>query len=159
MMIRVKLFGSLREAAGAGELPIELPESARISELRAELARRYLTAEDEAVTARDAPERHTLRDGERPKPREGELDREANWIHDEWYLVAKPQSELQTVDAAALQPDVEHHDPRTAGGELRQGPVGVCGDGDPIAFVLQQTGDRLANIRLVIDDQHVDRHR
>jgi molybdopterin synthase catalytic subunit len=45
MMIRVRLFGSLREAAGARELPIELAEAARVSELRAELARRFAIVE------------------------------------------------------------------------------------------------------------------
>ncbi|MBW2272725.1 MAG: molybdenum cofactor biosynthesis protein MoaE [Deltaproteobacteria bacterium] len=45
MMIRVRLFGSLREAAGASELPVELAEPARISELRAELARRFSLVE------------------------------------------------------------------------------------------------------------------
>ena len=45
MMIRVRLFGSLREAAGASELPVELPEPARVSELRAELARRFAIVE------------------------------------------------------------------------------------------------------------------
>lgn len=38
MIVRVRLFGSLREAAGARELPVELEEGARVKELRAALA-------------------------------------------------------------------------------------------------------------------------
>jgi len=45
MMIRVRLFGSLREAAGASELPVELAEPARVSELRSELAHRFSIVE------------------------------------------------------------------------------------------------------------------
>jgi molybdopterin synthase catalytic subunit len=38
MRVRVKLFGSLREEAGAAELSVDLAEGARVSALRAQLA-------------------------------------------------------------------------------------------------------------------------
>ena len=41
MQLTVKLFGSLREEAGAKELELELPEGARIVDLRELLAERY----------------------------------------------------------------------------------------------------------------------
>jgi molybdopterin synthase catalytic subunit len=43
--IVVKLFGSLREEAGAGQLDFALAEGTRISDLRAQLAERYPTFE------------------------------------------------------------------------------------------------------------------
>jgi molybdopterin synthase catalytic subunit len=39
MQITLKLFGSLREAVGSKELPMQLPDGARVGELRARLAR------------------------------------------------------------------------------------------------------------------------
>ena len=41
MQLTVKLFGSLREEAGAKELELELPEGARVVDLRKLLAERY----------------------------------------------------------------------------------------------------------------------
>ena len=41
MQLTVKLFGSLREEAGAKELELELPEGARVVDLRELLAERY----------------------------------------------------------------------------------------------------------------------
>ena len=41
MRLTVKLFGSLREEAGAKELELELPEGARVADLRVLLADRY----------------------------------------------------------------------------------------------------------------------
>lgn len=43
--IVIKLFGSLREEVGAGQLDFELVEGTRISQLRAQLAERYPTFE------------------------------------------------------------------------------------------------------------------
>ena len=41
MQLTVKLFGSLREEAGAKELELELPEGSRVADLRELLAERY----------------------------------------------------------------------------------------------------------------------
>ena len=41
MQLTVKLFGSLREQAGAKELALELPDGSRVSDLRQVLAERY----------------------------------------------------------------------------------------------------------------------
>ena len=41
MQLTVKLFGSLREEAGAKDLELELPEGARVVDLRELLAERY----------------------------------------------------------------------------------------------------------------------
>ncbi len=41
MQLTVKLFGSLREEAGAKELALELPEGSRVADLRELLAERF----------------------------------------------------------------------------------------------------------------------
>jgi molybdopterin synthase catalytic subunit len=41
MQVRVRLFGAVREALGAKELSVEVPEGARVADLRAQLASQH----------------------------------------------------------------------------------------------------------------------
>ena len=70
MRVAVKFFGSLREAVGAKELDVELPEGAMLSELRELLAERHPALEQlgerlaASVNLELAPLETALRDGD-----------------------------------------------------------------------------------------------
>ena len=66
--------------------------------------------------------------------------------------------EFETVDLAALQPDVENHDcrqPRANRGQRRLAAFGLA---RIVAFVLEDAGNQQPNVGLVLDDQHIMRH-
>src|SRR6185295_3740849 len=65
---------------------------------------------------------------------------------------------LEAVEAAALQPDVENDELRPAFFHRLQGFIGVARDARAMPLVPEQTGDVLANICLVVDDQDVGSH-
>ncbi len=70
MQLTVKLFGSLREEAGAKELALELPEGSRVTDLRELLVERFPVLERlggriaAAVNLEMAEEDHVLSDGD-----------------------------------------------------------------------------------------------
>ena len=66
--------------------------------------------------------------------------------------------QLQPVEAAALQPDVEKDKARPARGHDRERVVGVARGARQIPFVLQDTGDEFPDICFVINDQDVGGH-
>src|SRR6266850_2556840 len=67
--------------------------------------------------------------------------------------------QLQPVELAALQPDVEKHQMRAAVGNFRERRIAVaCGSGAK-ALVLENARNQIANIGLVIDNQNVICHR
>ena len=59
---------------------------------------------------------------------------------------------------AALHPDVEDQQRGLARADGRQRRFGVAGGADRIALVLQDAGDQLADVGLVVDDQNVAGH-
>src|SRR5215813_2249635 len=66
--------------------------------------------------------------------------------------------ELQPVEPAALQPDVQKEKIRAPGRDLGQRIVAfACGARDK-ALVLQNSGNQLPDIGLVVDDQNVECH-
>ena len=66
--------------------------------------------------------------------------------------------ELQPVEAAPLQPDVEEDEVRPARHHRSERLVAVGGRAGAVAFVLQDAGDQLADIRLIVYDQDVGCH-
>ena len=65
---------------------------------------------------------------------------------------------LQAVEAAALQPDVEDDELRPALLDRLQGLVGIARQPRAVTVVLQDAGDHLADVGLVVDDQDVGCH-
>ena len=73
-------------------------------------------------------------------------------------LLLEAIEQLQPVEAAALQPDVEKHQigpPRDDGAERL---VAVARGAGAVAFVLQDARDQFADIGFVVDDQDIGRH-
>ena len=73
-------------------------------------------------------------------------------------LLLERVEQLQPVEAAALQPDVEEHQigpPRHHG---RQRVVAVARRAGAVAFVLEDARDQLADISLVVDDEDIGCH-
>ncbi len=66
--------------------------------------------------------------------------------------------QLQAVHATALQPDVEEDHVRPTARDRRQRGIAVTRRPRLVTFVLENTGDEVANIGLVIDDQNIIRH-
>ena len=62
---------------------------------------------------------------------------------------------LQPVEAAALQPDVENDELRPALLDGLEGLVGIARQARAVPVVLQDAGDHLADVRLIVDDQDV----
>ena len=72
-------------------------------------------------------------------------------------LALERLQDLDAVEPAALQPDVEDDELRAAlahGGERR---LAVAGDARLIAFVLEDARDQVADVLLVVDDQDLSR--
>ena len=67
--------------------------------------------------------------------------------------------QLQPVELAALQPDVEKHQMRPPVGNLGERRIAVACGARGKAFILEDAGDQIANIRLVVDDKNVICHR
>src|SRR3974390_3868967 len=63
--------------------------------------------------------------------------------------------QLQSVEAAALQPDVEEDKARLLGDDRRQRVIAVARRARFIALVLQDTGYQIADIGFVVDYQNV----
>ncbi len=66
--------------------------------------------------------------------------------------------QLQAVELAALQPDVEEHQMRTAICDLRQRRIAVTRSARRKAFVVKNAGNEIPNIRFVVDNQNVTSH-
>src|SRR5579863_411931 len=66
--------------------------------------------------------------------------------------------QLQSVEAAALQPDVKENEVGPAGNDCRDRLLTVACSAGAIALVLQNTGDQFADIDLVVDDQDIGCH-
>ena len=62
------------------------------------------------------------------------------------------------VEARSLQPDVEEDQPRRAIGNCRERAVGIVCRAGFVALVAQDTGDKLADVFLVVDDENIRRH-
>ena len=62
---------------------------------------------------------------------------------------------LESVEAAALQPDVENDELRPALLDGLQGLVGIARQARAVPVVLQDAGDHLADVRFIVDDQDV----
>ena len=73
-------------------------------------------------------------------------------------IVLHAVENLQPVQPAALQPDILDHEMRQAGRDNLERLVRVRRHPRAIALIFQNIGDKLPNIRLVIDDQDVMRH-
>ena len=65
---------------------------------------------------------------------------------------------LETVKAAALEPDVENDELGPSLLNCSQGFVAVAGEPRAVAFVLQNAGDNVPDIGLVVDDQNISCH-
>ena len=63
--------------------------------------------------------------------------------------------QLKPVHTAALHPDIQNHQGGLSRLDGRQRHVGVRGRPDRIALVFQEARDEVADIRLVVDHQHV----
>jgi hypothetical protein len=66
--------------------------------------------------------------------------------------------QLQPVEPAALQPDIEEHHVRTAARNFGQRLVAVARGPCRKSFVFENTGDQIADVRLVVDYQNVMCH-
>ena len=65
---------------------------------------------------------------------------------------------LQAVEAAALQPDIQDDELRAALLHRFQRFVRIAGETRAVTVVLQEAGDHLPDVRLVVDDQDVGCH-
>ncbi len=63
--------------------------------------------------------------------------------------------QLQAVELAALQPDVEKHQMRTAVGNFRQRRIAVARGPGGEPLVLENARNQIADICLVIDNQNI----
>ena len=66
--------------------------------------------------------------------------------------------QLQPVELAALQPDVEKHQMRPPIGDFRQRRIAVARGPGGKTFIVEDAGNQIPNIRLVIDNQNVICH-
>ena len=66
--------------------------------------------------------------------------------------------QLQPVELAALQPDIEEHQVRLARHDSRKRIVAVARGARVIALVLQNPGHQIADIGLVVDNQNIRGH-
>ena len=73
-------------------------------------------------------------------------------------LLLERIEQLQAVEPAALQPDVEEHEVGPARDHGGQRVVAVARGARAVAFVLQDAGDQLADIGFVVDDEDVGCH-
>ena len=68
------------------------------------------------------------------------------------------RQQLQAVEFAALQPDVEKYQIRPTRDDRRQCIIAVAGRARDIALVLQDAGYEIADIGLIVDDQNFSGH-
>jgi hypothetical protein len=61
----------------------------------------------------------------------------------------------QSVELAALQPDIEKYEPRRPIGDRRKCGIAVMGGACFIALVLENARDNFTNVLFVIDDQNI----
>src|SRR5262249_10907365 len=73
-------------------------------------------------------------------------------------LLLDGAEQLQPVETAALQPDVEKHQARAARFYRRQRVVAVARGARAIPLVLENPRDQLANVTFVIDDENIWAH-
>jgi len=66
--------------------------------------------------------------------------------------------QLQAVEAAALQPNVEENEIGPARNHCAERLVGIGGRARTLAFVLQDAGDQLANIRVIVHNEDIGWH-
>jgi hypothetical protein len=66
--------------------------------------------------------------------------------------------QLQAVEPAPLEPDVEEQQVGTARLDLVQRGIAVARRAGGVAFVLEQARDQLADVGLVINNQNIGRH-
>ena len=66
--------------------------------------------------------------------------------------------QLQPVEPAALQPDVEEYEIGPAARDMRQRVVAVARGARDKAFILQDAGNKLPDIRFVVDNEDVICH-
>ena len=66
--------------------------------------------------------------------------------------------QLQPVQAAAAHPDIEDEERRLAGADGRQGGLRILGGAHLIALISENGGHQLANVRLVVHDDHIAGH-
>ena len=72
-------------------------------------------------------------------------------------LALEHVEDLDAVEPASLQPDVEHDQMRPAVGDRGQGAVGIGCDTGLVAFVGENARHELADIDLVVDDENLRR--
>ncbi len=92
---------------------------------------------------------------------DGGLDRSVSGDNDDRHLgVIAPEhiQKLQAVEPAALEPNVEDHQRRTALIDRREGTIGVTGAAGCVPFVLQDPRDELQNVLFVVHDENVGCH-
>ena len=70
-------------------------------------------------------------------------------------LLLEGIEQLQAIEPAALQPDVEKDQARPSCDDGPQGFVAIARRPGRVALVLEDAGDQLANIRFVIDDENL----
>ena len=66
--------------------------------------------------------------------------------------------QLQAIELAALQPDVEENEVRLARHDGRQGVIAVARGARVVALVLQDSGHQIADVGLVIDNENICGH-
>ena len=66
--------------------------------------------------------------------------------------------QLQPVEPAALQPDVEEDEIGSAASDMRQRIVAVSRGARDKAFILQDAGNELPDVRFVINNENVICH-
>src|ERR1700686_143439 len=67
--------------------------------------------------------------------------------------------QLQAIELAALQPDVEKYQMRTAVGDFRQRRIAVARGPGGESLIVKNPRDQITNIRLVIDNHNITCHR
>ncbi len=73
-------------------------------------------------------------------------------------LLLEGVEQLQAVELGTLQPDVEEDEVRPARDDCRERLVAVARGERVVALVFQDSGDQVADVGFIVDDQDIGWH-
>ena len=66
--------------------------------------------------------------------------------------------QVQPVELGAFEPDIKQNERRAAVGNGCECRIAICGHARGVAVILQNPGDKIANVGFVINDQNIKSH-
>src|SRR5471032_2287727 len=73
-------------------------------------------------------------------------------------LLLDAVEQLQPIEAAALQPDIQEYEVRPARPDRGDGRIAIARRAGRVSLVLQKASDQFADVGFVVDDQDIGRH-